>query len=412
MGPMKLYFDVRDVFRAPRLALSGKKIWVFLVANLIGWAVYWILTNIALSISGYAFSDTWSNYHLYPCLFNHEASWISWVIYWIGILVWFFALNLGCTTVARISYKQLKGDEFYSSGDAFKFVRKHWHPVIFTWISILLILVFFIIGAIILALIGKIPYVGEFLFVLPYLLYFFGSVFTVYTAVVFLLSLIYTPAIVGAYEEDTMGTVFQSYSLTWSQPWRIVLYHLVLLPIAYIGVVVFKYFWLGGYHLINTVFGQGWLMGTKLSNIVSFATDIVNPLTVTSSQCTGWLCTPMDNVMSLSMGASLSGTELVTGVILTVFLFILFFSFISYALSIFSVGEVLMFVIFKKKSDDDNLLERKDEEELEEEEEEDQEFGDFDEDTDEDDSDKEDTSSETPDDDETSGTVESEEKED
>jgi len=25
MEPMKLYFDVRDIFRAPRLALSGKK---------------------------------------------------------------------------------------------------------------------------------------------------------------------------------------------------------------------------------------------------------------------------------------------------------------------------------------------------------------------------------------------------
>jgi len=26
MDPMKLYFDVRDIFRAPRLALSGKKV--------------------------------------------------------------------------------------------------------------------------------------------------------------------------------------------------------------------------------------------------------------------------------------------------------------------------------------------------------------------------------------------------
>jgi len=40
MEPMKLYFDVRDIFRAPRLALSGKKIWIFLVANLIGYVCY------------------------------------------------------------------------------------------------------------------------------------------------------------------------------------------------------------------------------------------------------------------------------------------------------------------------------------------------------------------------------------
>ena len=30
MGPMDLYFDVRDIFRAPRLALSGKKILIFI----------------------------------------------------------------------------------------------------------------------------------------------------------------------------------------------------------------------------------------------------------------------------------------------------------------------------------------------------------------------------------------------
>jgi hypothetical protein len=47
-------------------------------------------------------------------------------------------------------------------------------------------------------------------------------------------------------------------------------------------------------------------------------------------------------------------------------------SFFSYFLSILSVGETIMFTIFRKKSDDDNILERKDEEELEDEEDEDE----------------------------------------
>ena len=88
----------------------------------------------------------------------------------------------------------------------------------------MLIALFFIVGAIIFALIGKIPYIGELLFALLYILYFFGSVFTVYTLVVFIASFIYSPAIVATMEEDTMGTVFQSYSITWSQPWRISYY--------------------------------------------------------------------------------------------------------------------------------------------------------------------------------------------
>jgi hypothetical protein len=68
--------------------------------------------------------------------------------------------------------------------------------------------------------------------------------------------------------------------------------------------------------------------------------------------------------------AALSGTETAAGVILAVFLFLLILSAIAYVLSICSVGETLMFIIFKKKSDDDNILERKDEDDLEEEEDE------------------------------------------
>ena len=70
MEPMKLYFDVRDIFRAPRLALSGKKIWIFLVANVIGYVCYFILNYIALALSGVSFGQTWSAQGLYPCLYH------------------------------------------------------------------------------------------------------------------------------------------------------------------------------------------------------------------------------------------------------------------------------------------------------------------------------------------------------
>ena len=52
MGPMNLYFDFRDIFKAPRLALSGKKIWIFIVGNLAGYTLYWIFTYLSLAMSG------------------------------------------------------------------------------------------------------------------------------------------------------------------------------------------------------------------------------------------------------------------------------------------------------------------------------------------------------------------------
>ena len=83
MGPMKLHFDIRDIFRAPRLALSGKKIWIFIVGNIVGYVSYWILTYVAFALAGINFSQAWSDYGLYPCLF----SWCSnMVLYHITLL--------------------------------------------------------------------------------------------------------------------------------------------------------------------------------------------------------------------------------------------------------------------------------------------------------------------------------------
>ena len=143
MDPMKLYFDVRDIFRAPRLALSGKKILVFVQALLVGYANYLILTYISFGLAGYTFYETWSQYGLYPCLFGNPAPWYACAVFGLGVACLFLAINFGCTAVSRITFKQLKGDEFYSSGDAWKYVKKHWHPVVFTSVSFIFILVFF-----------------------------------------------------------------------------------------------------------------------------------------------------------------------------------------------------------------------------------------------------------------------------
>ena len=92
MGPTNLYYDFRDIFRAPRLALSGKKIWIFIVGNLAGFILYWISSYLSISLSGISFNNALTQYGLYPCLYGNEAVWYSWLIYYAGILVWFLAI--------------------------------------------------------------------------------------------------------------------------------------------------------------------------------------------------------------------------------------------------------------------------------------------------------------------------------
>ncbi|MDP6456191.1 MAG: hypothetical protein QF613_05845 [Candidatus Marinimicrobia bacterium] len=365
MEPMKIYFDVRDIFRAPRLALGGKKIWIMLQALLTGYVTYWVLTYLSFLAAGFTFNAMWQQYGLYPCLAGNAANGFAWALWVVGVLALLAAIVLGDTAVARVTYKQLKGDEFYSSSDAWKYVKKHWHAPVFTHLSIAVIALFFVVFAAIFALIGKIPYLGELFFGIPYLLWFFGSVFVVYTAAVFCVSIFFTHAIVGTMEEDTMGAVFQNYSITWSQPWRVLLYLPLTYALVYAGLWVFGWFMHTGYHLINTVFGHSLLMGSKLQNIVGWATDIVlGPKTVVAwclgCYAGGWC--PLDVPVA---EASLGTFEYIGAFFVAVSLFLIVATVVAYASCIEVVAQTIAVVIFRKKTDDENLLERKDEEELE-----------------------------------------------
>lgn len=368
MGPMNLHFDFRDIFRAPRLALSGKKIWTMLEANIVGYAFYWILTYVSLAVSGIPFSRGWADYGLYPCLVGNNGNWVSYVIWIAGVVIWLAALVLGSTAVARITYKQLKGDEFYSSGDAWRFVKKHWHAPVFTHISVAIIALFFVAMAVVFALIGKIPYLGEVFFGIPYLLWFFGSVFVAYTAVVLVVSVFFTHAIVATLEEDTMGAVFQNYSITWSQPWRATVYLALLGGLIYVGTTVFTWFMSAGYSLINLVFGHSWLMGSKLAGMMSWAGNIVLEPLSAAIWYLGFSAGP-SAILNIPSGGTLGPLEYVGAFFIAASLFVIVATVISYAFTVQVVAESLAVVIFKKRTDDENLLERKDEEELEAEEE-------------------------------------------
>ena len=364
MQPMKLHFDVRDIFRAPRLALGGKKIWILLQANLVGYVAYFVITHLSFLLNGWSMGEVWSQYGLYPCLIGNDYGSVALVVWLLGCLAWIVAILLGATAVARVTYKQLKGDEFYSSGDAWKFVKKHWHAPLFTHLSIAVIVLFFVVIAAVFALIGKIPYLGELFFGIPYLLWFFGSVFVAYTIVVLVVSIFFTHAVVGTMEEDTMGAVFQNYSITWSQPWRTLLYLPLLYALVYAGVTIFSSFLCMGYGLINIVFGHDSLMGSKLGRMVSWASDkVLEPI----SPITEFLT--FDGVLSTVYLPDASGAlgpmEYFGAVFIATSLFLIVGTVLSYGLSVEIVAQTIAVIIFRMKTDEENLLERKDEEELE-----------------------------------------------
>ena len=373
MIPLKLNYNYTDIFRAPRLALSGKKILFLIKGNLFGYIAYFIFSLISLLSTGMSIKEIISKYGLYPCLFGHQAEWFSWFFYFFGISIWFFALMLSLTGVCRIFLKQLKGNDFFSGKDASKFVFKHRHAVVLTPITILLIIIFFLLLASVFALVGKIPVIGELTLAILYIFYFLGSVFTILSAFVLFISLIFTPSIVGFYEEDTMGSVFQTYSITFSQTWRILFYNIILAILIFIGIEIYSWVCLNSVGLIGYIFGQNVFMGDQFSIIHNHSLSVVFPDIIVDTfvhyktlilekinlnSGIPLLFSPLTNFTDLK---DLSLIETISSILLSFVYFTITLSVFSYGLAMLAVGQSLMFVTFKKLSDDDDLIFRADE---------------------------------------------------
>ncbi len=373
MIPLKLNYNYTDILRAPRLALSGKKILFLIKYNLLGYIAYFIFSLISLLSTGMSIKEVISKYGLYPCLFGHQAEWFSWFFYFFGISIWFFALMLSLTGVCRIFLKQLKGNDFFSGKDASKFVFKHRHAVVLTPITILLIIIFFLLLASLFALVGKIPVIGEITLAILYIFYFLGSIFTILSAFVLFTSLLFTPSIVGLYEEDTMGSVFQTYSITFGQTWRIIFYNIILAILIVIGIEIFSWVCLNSIGLISNIFGHELFMGDQFFIINNHSLSIVFPNMILDTLV--YYKTLILEKINLNSGipilfstttnftdlGDLSFMETISSTLLSIIYFIIGLSIFSYGLAILSIGQSLMFITFKKLSDDDDLIFRGDE---------------------------------------------------
>ena len=385
MKEYKLHFNYKDIFLAPRLALSPKKIWVLIIGNLSGFILYWISSYISLILSGVEINDAIADYGLYPFLFGNSAPIISWVIYYLGIFIWLSFVLASCAGVSRLTFKQLQGDDFYSANDAIDYVIKKWKSVLFAPLSIFLIILFFIFTACIFAWFGSIPVIGVLTYPFLYLLYFFGFIFIIFSFLTLISSILFSSAIVGCYEEDTIGTVFLSYQITYGQPWRLILYNILLFPIALIFINILSWFYTNSFNLINQIFG--FFMGVKLENIIGYASSIVD-ISWISDNMSDININIEDNLFVLPDAAfdlveiilsflstlfnqflislpnfsfdiyaeSLSTIDTIAGMLLSIPLILLNLSVLSYGISIISVGETIIFAIFKKIMDNENIL--------------------------------------------------------
>jgi len=371
----KLHWNFKDIFRAPRLGL-GKRMLVMLEANLVGYLFFLVLIYIGRMIDGVNFSHVWENYALMPFFPFWVSGIFTQILGYLGALIWFMLIYMGFGAIAKITIKEFKGDLFYSSNDGWKYALKKAFPTFMGPLSIIFVVAFFVILAGVFGWLAQWPVLNILVYGLLFILFLPTAVFLVYSLLSFGVGVLFSPSIVSCAEEDTMGSMFGAFTLLWNQPWRLVIYTLTALVLAFISYHILLVFLVLGFHSLELVFGQSWLMGNTYYAVKSTVFSLFpnlgfNHIIYYPNGIYGDWMVSLQQLLTGNMHQVSSGvTTTITGVIVGIISFIAMLMIPSYGLSTLASGLATTFVVLTKFKDDDDLIERKDEDERKEEEEE------------------------------------------
>ena len=355
----KCYFDFRDIFQVIRYGFSGRKISVHLIGLVLAYLIYEILVYLSLfTVGGTAAQDFWNQYGLLPVppFSDAEFAQITEIAMWIGTISFACIFFFASTVVSKITVEQLRGDFFFTVGDAVTFLKAHWKSVLGAFIGLLLILIFLALIPLSIAGLGKLPVIGKPFLMLTSLLMpigFFLGVLIALITVVFGVSLLFVPAVVATTGADAFETIYQQFAIVWNKPWHIVCYETLLFLIKLIFVPIWAFFCLYGFSI--ALFPIRFLHAEEMKSFMSHAN--------------GWLNGAIEKVAALPYSNTLGvfdissdtqGTVAFTTTVIAIFLTITVLMgtalVVAHLFSIASAGNTVIYTILRKKLDGQNLL--------------------------------------------------------
>jgi len=367
---MELEYRWVEVFRAGRLGINTRKIGVGIKGLFWGALFYSVLSYIALIISGWNYKVIWQAYRLIPAPFvQGNLNWIGIIFYVIACLVALFFYLITLTAISKITFEQLKGDEFYEGREAWVFARKNWKAVFSSPLFLPVIIAILVLVGLVMGLLIKIPLVGPILIGLLSVPLIAGAAFIVYLSIVSCVVLIAAPAIIATTDSDTFDTVFEGFSLINFQTWRFILWEIILFFVSFICVFVFAYLLKTAFSLTHTVIGQWtgeeWRIMWKNAKWYVY---LPNFFPLVAAKWFPSLVFPQSAFISEGIGKGV----LIGSVLMGASFYLALFIVLGYGLSILGSGQTLIYTILVKIKDSKDLLEEKEDlfgEEFEEEEE-------------------------------------------
>ena len=362
----ELHFDFRDIFRAGRYGFDVKKILVHLFGLALGYLIYEILVYASLFIAGgSAVKQFWDTYALLPVcpLVDYAFEDITIGAMWLGTFILFVFFFLTSTMVSKITIEQLRGDHFFSLKASWGFVRKRWKSVFGTLVGLVVILVILALIPIFVGLLGKIPTVGRVILMFASVLTpfaFFIGLLMAYLLAGLGISLFFAPSVVAAADSDAFETAYQHLAMIWNQPWRALIYEILLFGVKVIYTPIWIIFCLIGFALAMLPIHL--LIPTDMQHIM-WQTDRWLGGSITKLAALPY----MEHFKVFGIGSeaiNLPITLTIATIFMTFSLLFIAGLVIAYLFSIASAGNTLIYTLLRRRIDGENLLEVEDEEDV------------------------------------------------
>ncbi|MBU2624783.1 MAG: hypothetical protein KKG33_04405 [candidate division Zixibacteria bacterium] len=352
------YYDFRDIFKAPRIALHGKNIYLQMKNLLVGYIGYSIIAYVALLVDGVDLGFAWDVHSFFPVGTLGLVS-LPGKLIWIAGLLWFAVCLLrGNLAVSRTAYEEIRGNLFYSVTEAKSFIKQKKGVLYKSYLGVIGFIVFMIILGLIAGLIGKIPYAGEISYGLFYAFpYFILSLFTVLILFLFTTFALTGPAVLGVKGEDTLTALFDGFSMVTSRPLRWSILTGASLVIAKVCSFVLFYFSYRAFQFTNATTSV--FMGDKGKLIFESAFDKL-PVSSPVIKFLSYLYPGSDfgiNLYLLGAFNQATTTFAIASYLIVIGVSLVFAFIIAYFINTIVVGQVIAFVNIRRQTHDECLAE-------------------------------------------------------
>jgi hypothetical protein len=236
-------YNFTDILSAPARAVSARRILVMTVFLLIGLMIYNAFTYLALAIAGERPGIIWDVYGLLPFMWFTLENSIARVIFYAGIALSGLSVMLGLFSVAIIEIEEIRGNRFLSARKAIAVGLRRFGQIFASELAIVLALVFLIGAGALLGLITRIPYLGEWIFGIFFVLpNFLVAMLAMLVVAVLSISVLLLPITAAAERHgQAFSAILETFSTIIRQPVRWFGYTVYSLVAAKIFGFVYAY---------------------------------------------------------------------------------------------------------------------------------------------------------------------------